>query len=149
MNKSLVIYPLSALLAGLGALTGCAIKQAVEPGGDERVTVGLQQPRAYPGPRDPALTLTVADILEGRCPRGAACIWAGEVHVTFTVADRLGARQAVALRLFGAKSTADSALVQANGQRYLLVLHEVSPSPDLARPVPPQDARVVFSVRRR
>jgi hypothetical protein len=149
MKQSLVIYPLLALLAGLGAPTGCALKKAVPPRGDERVKVGLQQPRAYPDPLAPELTLTVADIREGRCPYGASCLWAGEVRVTFTLADRLGARQSVALRLFGARAAVDSAVVQANGQRYLLVLHDVRPFPDLARPLLPQDPRVVFSVKRR
>src|SRR5687768_7334752 len=117
MKQSLVIYPLSALLAGLGALTGCAIKKAAQPDGNQRVQAGLQQPLAYPTPLAPELTLTVADIREGRCPRGAACLWAGEVRVTFALADRSGASQSVALRLFGAKTPADTAVVQANGQR--------------------------------
>jgi hypothetical protein len=149
MHKSLVLYPLSAVLAGLGALIGCVRTPPVAPRGGERVQVGLQQPVAYPDARAPELTLAVADIREGRCPRGASCLWAGEVRVTFALADRAGARQAVALRLFGARTPADTAEVQANGHRYRLVLHEVLPYPDLTRPLLPQDPRVVFSVQRR
>ncbi len=141
---------LLVLTAFLGCLTGCQKDESVAPriGApfNQQVALHQQQSGAFPSQRAPELTVTVDKISDSRCPEDVTCIWAGEVETTLTVRGENGTAQALTLKLSGLSPRQDSATVQADGRRYLVVLHAVAPHPK--RNSGPQPKSVVISVRR-
>ncbi|OGX83339.1 hypothetical protein BEN47_03330 [Hymenobacter lapidarius] len=141
--KSLLI-----ITAFLGCLTGCQKDDSAAPRidapFDKQVALRQQQSGAFPSQRAPELTITFDKISDSRCPEDVTCGWGGEVETTLTVRDENGAVQAIALKLPGR----DSATVQANGRRYLVVLHAVTPYPKFRPSAPPQPTKAVLSVKR-
>ncbi|WP_035560834.1 hypothetical protein [Hymenobacter sp. IS2118] len=143
---------LLVLTAFLGCLTGCQKDDSAAPRidapFDQQVTLRPQQSGAFPNQRKPELTITVDKISDSRCPEDVMCVWAGEVETTLTVRDENGAAQALTLKLSTLSPRQDSATVQANGRRYLVVLHAVTPYPKVRPSTPPQPTKAVFSVKR-
>ena len=144
--------PLYLLAAGLCCLAGCTKDDSFSPRIDaafnQPLTLRDQQRAALPSQSSPELTISVDTLKESRCPRNANCLTGGTARVVLGIQDRGGAIQALALKLMGQSTTIDSAAVQANGRRYVVVLHAVNPYPNGTETA--QDQRqVVLTVRRR
>ena len=143
---------LCILTAGLWCLTGCKDDNSFSPRIDaafnQQMTLRYQQSAALSNQSAPELTVRIDTLEESRCPRNFTCLRGGTARVVLGIQDQGGAKQSLALELMGQSTTIDSAAVQANGRRYVLVLHEVNPYPtgtETAR----EKMRVVLTVKRR
>lgn len=79
-----------------------------------------------------ALSITLTDVQESRCPANAYCIWAGYAAVTLELKDASATPQTARLSLLNKPSpeyTRDSVAVTLNQQRYWLRLLAVQPYP--------------------
>jgi hypothetical protein len=94
----------------------------------------------------PELTVTLDDIVDTRCPPNITCLLAGNVQATVGVRGQSGAKQAALLCLGCGPTTGltDSAVVQANSQRYVLRLHTVTPVLAAAK----SDYQVTLTIKR-
>lgn len=140
------------LIVSLLCLLGCKKSEQAAPLIDaafnQQILLHYQQTATLPNQSAPELTLTVEDINDSRCPKEANCILPGEVPTVLGVKDQSGSSQTLTLRLIGISTTPDSAVVQANGRNYTVVLHEVTPYPSISE-IAKKDKHVLLTVKRR
>ena len=138
--------------AGLCCLGGCNPDDSFSPRIDaafnQSMTLRHRQRAALPTQRAPELTVGVDTLEESRCPRNINCVQGGTARVVLGIQDQGGATQSLALKLMGLSTTIDSAVVPANGRRYVVVLHEVTPYPNTTT-IANDQRRVVLTVKRR
>lgn len=149
--KPLFVKSAIILAATMGLLTGCEKDDAtpvVAAAFAERVALRQQQSGAFPSQRAPELTITVDKISDSRCPEDVVCVWGGEAETTLTVRSENGTSQVLTLWLAGTGSRPNSATVPANGRRYLVVLHAVTPYPKARNQTSPPPQEAVLSVQR-
>lgn len=140
------------LAAGLCGLTSCTNDESFSPrlnaAFNQPLTLRYQQRAALPNQSAPELTVGVDTLEESRCPRNLNCVQGGTARVVLGIRDQGGATQSLALELMGLSTTIDSAAVQVNGRRYVVVLHEITPYPDRTN-IANDQRRVVLTVKRR
>ncbi|GAB2470204.1 hypothetical protein GCM10011375_40960 [Hymenobacter qilianensis] len=137
---------------GLLGLTACSKENNVTPhlqaAFNQEVTLRYSQTASLPDLQAPELTLTLEDVLDQRCP---PCFSPGTVQAVLAVQSQNGERQAVRLCLGCGSATglSDSAAVQANNQRYVLTLHQVTPvDTGSGGNGPKKDKQAVLTVQR-
>jgi hypothetical protein len=132
------------LMVALGILVGASAWDA--PGGaggvstppDERsVSLRLDQEAEADG-----LRLSWTSVADSRCPKGVACVWAGEVTVKIRVRDG-GEESEIALTQ-GARPDGDV----ARTARHEIRLRDVSPYPHHGATVRREDYRATVAIRR-
>ena len=138
--------------ASLWCLAGCKKENSYDPlieaAFNQPMMLRYQQSAALPNQSAPELTVRIDTLEEYRCPSDVTCHWEGLARVVLGMQDRSGAKQSLVLKLRGLSTGIDSTAVQANGQRYVLVLHELNPYP--SRAVKDNTQRhIVLSVKRR
>ena len=140
------------LAVGLWCLTGCKEDDSFSPriaaAFNQSVTLRYQQSAALPNLSAPELVVGVNTLEETRCPRNRSCLTGGTARVVLGIQDQGGTTQLLALELMGLSTTIDSAAVQANGRRYVVVLHEVNPYPN-GTETAKNKMQVVLTVKRR
>ncbi len=134
--NTLVKYSMGSLLLGFSLFGACKSSE-VAPIATDRVTLG-QNKSARIGAD---ITVRVDTLQDSRCPTGATCIWEGEAFVSAVVSNSTAQQR---VRLYFSSTTRrtqrDSAGVTLAGQTYKVLLRDVVPYRDLAKPQQEQQA---------
>lgn len=134
-------------------LGGCKKEVTPTPNVDasfnQQFLLAFERSAALPNQNSPELTVTVDDIVDTRCPRNMTCAFPGDVRAVVGVKNQAGERQTATLCIGCDPSTklSDSAVVQTNSRRYVLLLSDVTPLPTSLNP-PKKDKQVQLTVKR-
>lgn len=144
----------SWLALGLAMLLGGCKKEAtptpnVDAPFNQRFLLRYERSAALPAQSAPELTVTIDDVVDTRCPQNITCLSPGDVRAVVGVKNQAGERQTATLCLGCDPSTklSDSAVVQTNNRRYVLLLSDVTPVPT-ALNQPKKDKQVQLTVKR-
>lgn len=119
----------------LALLTSCTLlackKDQPEPSLNQAFEVQLNQPTSL-ATSGGALSITLTDAQDSRCPLNAYCIWAGYAAVTLQLKDASAVAQTARLSLLNKPSpeySRDSVAVTLNQHDYWLRLLDLKPYP--------------------